>query len=253
MAEIANLEIFKKVDIQYDSVNPEKESIMQIEFSKQEFRILLDILEIADWILNAHHSHTPDSCKKYSYFEQKIFSQAEAFGFNDLIEYVEKHQEYFPTKKHDDNSNVMPIIKEFEKDSFWEDIVEELAKRDMLRKYGEKKLSSMKSKEIFMAMQEFGEKYANEFNQALNNMDQSFSQAHNQELQSRQQNTQALLNSLQQQQMINAQNTQNMQNNQNMQRLINNQNRPTSTNCRFVGNTMYCEVCQVELCFDIVG
>ena len=114
--------------IQFDT---EKETIMQIEFTKQEFRTLLDILEIADWVINAHHSHTPDNCKKYSDFEQKIFSQAEAFGFSDLIEYVEKNQEYFPTMKHDDNSNVMPIIKEFEKDSFWEDIVEELAKRDM--------------------------------------------------------------------------------------------------------------------------
>jgi hypothetical protein len=143
--------------------NPEKETIMQIEFSKQEFRTLLDILEIADWVINAHHSHTPEGCKKYSEFEQKIFSHAEDFGYDDLIEYVEKHQEYFPTKKHDDNSNVMPIIKEFEEGSFWADITEGLAKRDMVRELGEKKLSAMKPEEIFVAMQEFEEKYADEF------------------------------------------------------------------------------------------
>ena len=130
---------------------------MQIEFSKDEFRTFLDILEIADWVLNSHHTHTLDEYKKYSEFEQKIFSHAEKFGFDDLIEYAEEHQEYFPTRKHDDNSNVMPIIREYEEDSFWEEIAERMAKRDMFRGLGKEKIMAMTHEEQLMAFHDYHE------------------------------------------------------------------------------------------------
>ena len=143
--------------------DPENEPIMPIEFSKEEFRTFLEVLEIADWVLNSHHGETPEEHAKYSEFEQKIFSQAEEFGFGDIVEYVEDHEEYFPTKKHDDNSNVMPIIKEFEEDSFWEEIAERMAKRDMFRELGEEKIMSMTHEEQFTAFHDYHEKYMDEF------------------------------------------------------------------------------------------
>ena len=143
--------------------DPNNKSNMQIEFSKDEFRTFLEVLEIADWILNSHHCETPVEHEKYSEFEQKIFSHAEEFGFDDLIEYAEDHEQYYPTRNHDDNSNVMPIVKEFEEDTFWEEIAERMAKRDMFRELGEEKIMSMTHEEQFTAFHKYHEKYMDEF------------------------------------------------------------------------------------------
>lgn len=136
---------------------------MQIELSQDEYRTLLGILEISNWILFGHHNQDPEDRKKFRDFEQKIFGYAKEMGFEDLIEYHEEYQEYLPTKQHDDNSEVMPFIDEYENDSFWEELKSRLSYRDTLRKYGQAKLDQMSNKDHFRAQSEFGEKYQAEF------------------------------------------------------------------------------------------
>jgi len=136
---------------------------MQIDFSKDEYRTFLGILEIADWILFAHQTDKPQDRKHYQDFEQKIFAYAEAFGASDLIVYDEKYKQYFPTREYDENSPVRPFIDEFENDCFWTELAERLSDRDMLRELGEKKIRRMTAQERFMTHQEFEQKYQEEF------------------------------------------------------------------------------------------
>ena len=136
---------------------------MQIDFSKEEYRTFLGILEIADWILFAHRTDEPKDRKHYQDFEQKIFAHAEAFGAGDMIVFDEKSKQYFPTREHDENSPARPFIEEFENDCFWSELAERLASRDMLREIGEKKIFRMTSKERFMTHQDFEQKYQEEF------------------------------------------------------------------------------------------
>lgn len=136
---------------------------MQIELSKAEYRTLLGVLEIADWILFAHRSDRPSDRKEYHDFEQKVFGYAEAFGFNNLVEYVEKHQEYFPTPEYEENSRVQPFIDEFKNHTFWDELVDRLASRDMLRELGEEKAQAMDPKERFMTHQDYERRYNAEF------------------------------------------------------------------------------------------
>jgi hypothetical protein len=49
---------------------------MKINFTKKEYRLLLDMVEIAEWVLNAHKSDPSDEIKKYSDLYQKILSYA---------------------------------------------------------------------------------------------------------------------------------------------------------------------------------
>ena len=136
---------------------------MQIDFSKEEYHTLLGILEIANWVLSAHRTDEPEDRKEYRDLEQKIFDYAEAFGFGDLITYDKEYDRYFPTRKHDDNSSVRPFIDEYEDETFWEELVERFADRDMLREIGEMKLLSMNQEERFKAHLDFEEKYQEEF------------------------------------------------------------------------------------------
>lgn len=136
---------------------------MQIELSKAEYQTLLGVLEIADRVLSAHRSDRPTDRKEYHDLEQKIFGYAEAFGFANLIEYVEKHKEYFPTSEYEENSPVQSFIDEFENHNFWTELVDRLATRDMLRERGEKKVQAMDSGERFMTHQDYERRYNEEF------------------------------------------------------------------------------------------
>ncbi len=136
---------------------------MQIDFSKEEYSTFLEILEIAHWVLFAHRTDEPEDRKRYQDFEQKIFSYADVMGFDDLIKYNEEFERYFPTREHDENSPARPVIDEFENETFWSELIEQLAERDMLQALGDKKILKMTSEERFRAHYGFEEKYGKEF------------------------------------------------------------------------------------------
>ena len=138
---------------------------MQIDFSREEYRTLLEIIEIADWVLFAHRTDTPKSLQKYSDLGQKILGFAEELGFGNLIAYDKELGKYFPTREDDENSPARPLIEEFENASFWEELIERLIDRDMLREFGEKNLLSMTRQQRFEAYFKFEEKYQKEFEQ----------------------------------------------------------------------------------------
>ena len=46
---------------------------MKINFTKNEYRLLLDMVEMAEWVLNAHRTDPSDEVKEYSEVYQKFF------------------------------------------------------------------------------------------------------------------------------------------------------------------------------------
>lgn len=136
---------------------------MQIELSKAEYRTLLGVLEIASWVLFAHRSDKPTDRKEFHAFEQKIFGYAEASGFGHLIEYVKEHKKYFPTQEYEDNSPIRPFIEEFENHTFWEELVDRLASRDLLRELGEEKIQTMDPWDRLTALGNYDKRYRAEF------------------------------------------------------------------------------------------
>ena len=149
--------------ISFDSAKSPKGKSMQIEFSKEEYRTFLEILEIADWVLFAHRTDEPEDRKQYRDFEQKMFSFAKELGFGNLVMYDDEMGKYFPTREHDENSPVRSFIEEFEEETFWDELVDRLADRDMLEELGEKKFLSMTREQRFMAHFDFEQKYQEEF------------------------------------------------------------------------------------------
>ena len=56
-----------------------------------------------------------------------------------------------------------PFIDEFEDETFWTELTDRLADRDMLRILGDKKILKMTPEERFMTHHDFEEKYEEEF------------------------------------------------------------------------------------------
>ena len=136
---------------------------MKINITKKEYETLLDILGIADWVLHAHHVKERSDMGKYKELEQKIFSYAKDMGFEELVSYEDLLKGYYPTRKFEETTPGMDFIREFEDDSFWDELVHRLVDRDMLRLVGEERLSSMPVKERFEMEDPVEKRYGEEF------------------------------------------------------------------------------------------
>lgn len=99
---------------------------MQIELSKKEFRRLLDLVYIGNWIMNS--TRGDDRFKDYDDIESKMFSVCRKVGMDTLVEDWEgtpvPSQAYMEGGIHE-------VITYYEDNVFFEILAEELSRRDM--------------------------------------------------------------------------------------------------------------------------
>jgi len=60
---------------------------MKINFTKKEYRSLIDLLDIANWVINAHRTGIGEEPKEYADLIQKIYSFSKEMGCEDIIEF----------------------------------------------------------------------------------------------------------------------------------------------------------------------
>ena len=99
---------------------------MHMELSKKEFRRLLDLIYIGNWILNS--TRGDDRFADYDQVESKLFGLCREVGMDVL---VEKWQgEDVPSRAFADGG-IHDAIMDYEDTVFFEILAEELARRDM--------------------------------------------------------------------------------------------------------------------------
>lgn len=135
---------------------------MKINFTKKEYRDLIDILELAEWVLHAHVTDREDT-KKYRDLIQRIFASAKEMDCGEYIQFIPKLGAYYPTKLYEDTSETMRNIEQFQEDSFWEELIAKLAERDAARRLAPKKLADFEFEELFNELTIDEEKWASEF------------------------------------------------------------------------------------------
>ena len=136
---------------------------MKIDFTKKEFKLLLDVFSIADWVLHAHKIEDDPRTKSFRILEQKIFSLAEKNGLQNYVFFDEELKKYFPTREFEENGKAMVFIEEFENDTFWDELIERLVVRDLIGEEGENAFFSMSLEEKFRREEPLRQKYQNEF------------------------------------------------------------------------------------------
>ena len=139
---------------------------MKIDLTRKEYRDLLDMLTIADWVLNAHKAVADPRTGRYRKLEQKFFSFAKQMKYENLVEYAADHDRYFQTKEYDESSAARTFIVECENDSFWEELISRLAERDLARQLGgDDRVSTLSPEELFEKLGQLEEYYGDEFSQ----------------------------------------------------------------------------------------
>lgn len=138
---------------------------MKIEISRKEYRVLLDVFHIADWVLHAYKTEEGPETEEFRELEQKFLALAGEMGFGNLVEYDAETEKYFPTREYEDTSAVMEAIVDYDNESFWDELTERLASRDLIRQEGKDKVLAMDFEERLDKIEALRGKYSDEFYQ----------------------------------------------------------------------------------------
>ena len=99
---------------------------MQIELTNKEFRHLLDMVYIGNWVLNS--TRGDDRFRPYDELESKLFGLCRENGMKILVE--KWNGEDVPSKAYCDGG-IHEAIAYYEDNVFYEILAEELSRRDM--------------------------------------------------------------------------------------------------------------------------
>ena len=100
--------------------------VMQIELTKKEFRRLLDMVYIGNWILNS--TRGLDRFEAYDELQEKIFTYALQNNMPELTQHFMGH--IFPSQAYEEGG-IHEAIADYEDAVFFDILAEELARRDM--------------------------------------------------------------------------------------------------------------------------
>lgn len=99
---------------------------MNIELSIKEFRRLLDMVYIGNWVLNS--TREGDRFDDYDLLQEKLFSLCPQVGMFNLSQ--KWHGQTFPSKAFEDGG-IHEAIADYEDAVFYDLLADELATRDM--------------------------------------------------------------------------------------------------------------------------
>lgn len=132
-----------------------------IDITNQEYRLLLNMLQMADWIL---HAHTVNSrYDEYSALLQKLMAIAKDYGCGELVQYIEAKRTYYPTNEYLLSDEVQGPIDEHNDEIFWDELTDRLARRDVMREVGIKEYRELEKSERRARLSKAQEKYDKEF------------------------------------------------------------------------------------------
>ena len=123
---------------------------MNIELSEKEFRRLLDMVYIGNWILNS--ARGDDRFEDYDLLQVKLFALCPGHGMRSLVETWQGH--IFPSRAYEDGG-IHEAIADYEDAVFYNILAEELARRDLGLENSDP--------EDFSQLQERMEEYMEEF------------------------------------------------------------------------------------------
>ena len=99
---------------------------MNIELTDKEFRRLLDMVYIGNWVLNSTRGN--DRFEDYDLLQEKLFAMSPSRGMRSLVQVFQGH--FFPSKAYEEGG-IHEAIADYEDAVFYGILAEELARRDL--------------------------------------------------------------------------------------------------------------------------
>ncbi|AUH73012.1 hypothetical protein [Legionella sainthelensi] len=134
---------------------------MKVNITKKEYRTLLDMLYIADWVL---HSSTIKETKQNEYeaLKQKFLSYFKEMEADEQIEFSQEFNEHFEKTQYEELLNEK-FIEPYEQKLFWDELIHRLSERDVIDAMGVEQYKKLEPMERMKKVEEVKAQYANEF------------------------------------------------------------------------------------------
>ena len=133
---------------------------MKIEFTQKQYEALLKIVYLGSWMAS---STKEEPAKEYDKIEQYVLSFAKDFKMEKFVGFDKKLKSYYPSEEFEDATDVIEQIDAYDEYKVWETLVLSLSHRDIVKKYGEKKVEQMSEEEVLEKEYPLIQKYEEEF------------------------------------------------------------------------------------------
>lgn len=129
-----------------------------IELSKADMKMLLKYVYCGHWLLTATK---PGPDEKHEAFYQRILSLMKNNNIEPRIDY--EHGTYEVSGELDEEYH--DAIDDYNEDTFWEELIERLATRDLSVKHTQKEIEGMGYPEVSEKIDKEAEKYIDEIDE----------------------------------------------------------------------------------------
>jgi hypothetical protein len=133
---------------------------MKIEFTQKQYEALLKIVYLGSWMAS---STKEEPAKEYENIEQYVLSFAKDFKMEKFVGFDKKLKSYYPSEEFENATDVIEQIDDYDEYKVWETLVLYLSHRDIVKKYGEKKVEQMSEEELLEKEYPLIQKYEEEF------------------------------------------------------------------------------------------
>ena len=112
------------------------EQPMKINFTKKEYQHLVEMLQVAGWVLRGGIvDDEREETKPYRELREKVLSYHKEMGLAEPDRYApERDEAYFRTETREDWTRHMELVQEYDAKLFWEMLVSRLVHRDLAAK-----------------------------------------------------------------------------------------------------------------------
>ena len=136
---------------------------MLMNISKEEYRLLVEMIQVADYVMHSHDLEPSEETADYRNFRKKIFANYKKMGLEKLFTFNEKHDDYIETEESLTDSRHMTILDNFVENEFWAQLSQRLAMRDLFDVEDEETVKEMGSDVLMEKLGEMSVKYDEEF------------------------------------------------------------------------------------------
>jgi len=134
------------------------EAPLTITLSDEEYRRLLMLAYLGEWMVNAIRKE-PDSA--YDDLASKVYSFSKGTSAETLFAFDGGKEEWVPSEKFESEAHT--LIDEYDDNTFWEELTARLTERDLIARNGERVVRSMRPDQRIRASKSIAQAYTKEF------------------------------------------------------------------------------------------
>jgi hypothetical protein len=135
---------------------------MTINFTRKEYQALVEMLLVADWVINAEEAEETEAREPYRALRKKVLSHVKAMGMGQDFQYDPGQDEYFETAEYEARAPHLRFVDEHDEATFWSKLADKLAARDVAAELGGRGEGAISEEQWLARLFEITERYENE-------------------------------------------------------------------------------------------